>query len=99
MRHIQIYLYTYSNERPLQLVFITIQMFIPFLISVALPPLQENDLKSTYYTLYHHQWCDKKVFLFLESQNKIYALSCFSSFVIGIKTTGRSFRRRQSTFI
>lgn len=50
------------------LFFITIQMFIPFLISVALPPLQENDLKSTYYTLYHHQWCDKKVFLFLESQ-------------------------------
>ena len=51
------------------LFFITIQMFIPFLISVALPPLQENDLKSTYYTLYHHQWCDKKVFLFLRLQS------------------------------
>lgn len=33
------------------LFFITIQMFIPFLISVALPPLQENDLKSTYYNV------------------------------------------------
>ena len=63
------YIYTLIVMNDLyNLFFITIQMFIPFLISVALPPLQENDLKSTYYTLYHHQWCDKKVFLFLESQ-------------------------------
>ena len=60
------------------LFFITIQMFIPFLISVALPPLQENDLKSTYYTLYHHQWCDKEsIFIFGVTKIKSMRLAVF----------------------